>query len=49
MNIPAQVQVVQIVPDIQDVQAIQTPTSFLPRIAGEDEGGGLNHQREART
>jgi hypothetical protein len=30
---------------VQDVQAVQTdqiPTSFLPRDAGEDEGGGLN-------
>jgi hypothetical protein len=28
---------VQIVPNVQAVQA----TSFLPRVAGEDEGGGL--------
>jgi hypothetical protein len=27
--------------NVQAVQAVQTPTSFLPRDAGEDEGGGL--------
>ena len=26
---------------VQTVQAVQAPTSFLPRVAGEDEGGGL--------
>ena len=33
------------VPDVQTVQplrSVQSPTSFLPRVAGEDEGGGLN-------
>src|SRR5258706_12895389 len=24
----------------QKVKAVQSPTSFLPRVAGEDEGGG---------
>ncbi len=27
---------------VQNVQAAQAPISFLPRVAGEDEGGGLN-------
>ena len=27
---------------VQIVQIVQTPTSFLPRDAGEDEGGGLS-------
>jgi hypothetical protein len=37
----------QIIPTVQNVQAVQplrsvqSPTSFLPRVAGEDEGGGL--------
>jgi hypothetical protein len=35
--------VVQFVPN---VQAVQTPTYFLPRDAGEDEGGGLNDWNE---
>ena len=30
---------------VQDVQADQAPTSFLPRDAGEDEGEGLNGAR----
>jgi hypothetical protein len=27
---------------VQKVQIVQTPPLFLPRVAGEDEGGGLN-------
>src|ERR1043166_8729073 len=27
---------------VQPVRSVQAPTSFLPRDAGEDEGGGLN-------
>ena len=30
------------VQDVQPFRSVQTPTSFLPRDAGEDEGGGLN-------
>ena len=30
------------VQDAQLVQNVPTPTSFLPRVAEEDEGGGLN-------
>lgn len=33
---------VQDVQTVQPLRSVQTPTSFLPRIAGEDEGGGLN-------
>jgi hypothetical protein len=33
---------VPFVPIVQVVQVVQAPTSFLPRVAGEDEGGGLN-------
>jgi len=28
------------------IQDVPTPTSFLPRVAGEDEGGGLNAREE---
>jgi hypothetical protein len=27
---------------VQNVQSVQAPTSFLPRVAGEDEAGGWN-------
>ena len=33
---------VQDVQTVQPLRSVQTPASFLPRIAGEDEGGGLN-------
>jgi hypothetical protein len=33
---------VQDVQTVQPLRSVQTPTSFLPRDAGEDEGGGLN-------
>jgi hypothetical protein len=33
---------VQIVQAVQSLRSVQSPTSFLPRVAGEDEGGGLN-------
>jgi len=32
----------QLVPNVPAVQIVPAPTSFLPRVAGEDEGGGLN-------
>jgi hypothetical protein len=32
----------QLLRPVQNVQASQAPISFLPRVAGEDEGGGLN-------
>src|SRR5690242_9942396 len=35
-------QMVQTVPAVQPLRSVQAPTSFLPRDAGEDEGGGLN-------
>jgi hypothetical protein len=31
---------VQNVQAVQPLRSVQTPTSFLPRVAGEDEGGG---------
>jgi hypothetical protein len=33
---------VQDVQTVQPLRSVQAPTSFLPRDAGEDEGGGLN-------
>jgi len=33
---------VQTVQAVQSLRSVQAPTSFLPRDAGEDEGGGLN-------
>ena len=30
------------VQNVQAVLIVQAPTSFLPRVAGEDEGEGLN-------
>src|SRR4030095_10101916 len=27
---------------VQPLRSVQSPTSFLPRVAGEDEGRGLN-------
>jgi hypothetical protein len=33
---------VQTVQVVQPLRAVQSPTSFLPRVAGEDEGGGLS-------
>jgi hypothetical protein len=36
------VQIVSEVPDVPIVPNVSAPTSFLPRGAGEDEGGGLN-------
>ena len=32
---------VQNVQAVQPLRSVQTLTSFLPRVAGEDEGGGL--------
>ena len=32
---------VQNVQAVQPLRSVQSPTSFLPRVAGEDEGGGL--------
>ena len=37
----AHVIFVQIVQNVQPLRSVQSPTSFLPRVAGEDEGGGL--------
>jgi hypothetical protein len=34
--------VVQIVQLVQPLRSVKSPTSFLPRDAGEDEGGGLS-------
>ena len=31
-----------IVSTVPEVPIVAAPTSFLPRLAGEDEGGGLN-------
>jgi hypothetical protein len=31
------------VPNVQMVAAVQAPTSFLPRVAGEDVRRGLKH------
>jgi hypothetical protein len=36
------VQVVQSLRSVQPLRSVQALTSFLPRDAGEDEGGGLN-------
>jgi len=33
---------VQTVQVVQPLRSVQTPTSFLPRVAGEDEGWGLS-------
>jgi hypothetical protein len=33
------------VQDVQTVPAVSTPTSFLPRGRGEDEGGGLKEAK----
>jgi hypothetical protein len=33
---------VQTVQAVQPLRSVQSPTSFLPRDAGEDKGGGLN-------
>jgi hypothetical protein len=33
---------VPIVPAVQSLRSVRAPTSILPRVAGEDEGGGLN-------
>jgi hypothetical protein len=36
------VQSVQSLRLVQPLRSVKAPTSFLPRDAGEDEGGGLN-------
>lgn len=33
---------VQDVQGVQPLRSVQAPTSVLPRVAGEDEGGGWN-------
>jgi len=33
---------VQTVQAVQPLRSVESPTSFLPRDAGEDEGGGLS-------
>src|SRR5215472_17521231 len=43
-NIPTSLRPppVQAVPAVQSLRSVQAPTSFLPRVAGEERGGGLN-------
>jgi hypothetical protein len=43
LNVWGKVKIkVQDVQSVQPLRSVQTPTSFLPRVAGEDEGGDLN-------
>src|SRR4051812_8560327 len=48
VNVPDQIYAVQTVPAVPTVSIVPTPTSFLPRVAGEPPGGGLNRWNGAK-